>query len=124
MYKITKRMEISGAHKLDLPYESPCKNLHGHNWIVTVEITGNVLDSSGMIWDFAKIKKVVNQLEHTTINYVIEGNPTAEIIAEWIHDNIQREIREAWLECSNGPYPKVSKVTIQESEGNTVCYIP
>jgi len=29
-------MEIAGAHRLELDYESKCSNLHGHNWIVTV----------------------------------------------------------------------------------------
>ena len=32
MYKIIKKMEVAGAHKLELPYESKCSNLHGHNW--------------------------------------------------------------------------------------------
>ncbi|NLL02602.1 MAG: 6-carboxytetrahydropterin synthase QueD, partial [Mollicutes bacterium] len=29
MYYISKRMEIAGAHKLELDYESKCQNLHG-----------------------------------------------------------------------------------------------
>ena len=37
MYYVTKRIEISAAHKLSLDYESKCTSLHGHNWIVTVE---------------------------------------------------------------------------------------
>ena len=36
MYYVSKRMEIAGAHHLELPYDSKCENLHGHNWIVTV----------------------------------------------------------------------------------------
>ena len=31
MYYVSKRMEVAGAHRLDLPYESKCSNLHGHN---------------------------------------------------------------------------------------------
>ena len=36
MYYVSKRMEIAGAHHLELPYDSKCEKLHGHNWIVTV----------------------------------------------------------------------------------------
>ena len=38
MYKITKKMVVAGAHKLCLPYESACQNLHGHNWVITVTL--------------------------------------------------------------------------------------
>ena len=31
MFTVIKRMEISAAHKLILPYRSKCATLHGHN---------------------------------------------------------------------------------------------
>ena len=107
MYTVTKRIEVSGAHFLILPYESKCKNLHGHNWIIYVTCRREELDACGMVIDFVKIKEIVNQLDHTNINNVLgDVNPTAENIARWLHDKI----------------PYCVRVEVQESEGNIAIY--
>lgn len=107
MYTVTKKVEISGAHNLALDYESKCRNLHGHNWIIYVTLQSETLDKNGMVCDFMYIKKIVDQLDHAYINEVLpELNPTAENIAKWICDNI----------------PKCVKVSVQESEGNVATY--
>ena len=115
MYKVSKRMEIAGAHKLQLPYESPCSNLHGHNWVVTVHCCSEHLTSYGMIVDFAKIKKEVHGvLDHSFINEKLpEGtNPTAENIAKWICDKVTSICEVGFC----------YKVEVQESEGNVATY--
>lgn len=115
MYKVSKRMEIAGAHKLNLPYESKCSHLHGHNWIVTVHCKSNELTEYGMIVDFAKVKQAIhNKLDHQNINSILpEGiNPTAENMAKWICDEVSKicEVGECY------------KVEVQESEGNIAVY--
>lgn len=125
MYSITKRIEISGAHKLNLPYESPCCTLHGHNWIIKVEVSSEKLNNTGMVIDFALIKKVVNQLDHENITDVLEGlNPTAENIAKWLRDELERMLQQARSKGEVHINAWVSKVTVQESEGNVACYTP
>ena len=52
MYRISKRFEISGAHRLQLSYESKCQELHGHNWIITVFCQSKTLNAEGMVVDF------------------------------------------------------------------------
>ncbi len=107
MFIVKKRFEVSGSHSLNLPYESKCKNIHGHNWIITVECKSETLNESGMVTDFAHIKKQVSEkLDHAHLNDVIPNNPTAENIAKWIADQI----------------PTCNRVTIQESEGNVAIY--
>ena len=107
MYTITKKLEVSGAHFLNLPYESKCKNLHGHNWIIFVTCRREELDDCGMVVDFVKIKKIVNQLDHSNINDVLgDVSPTAENIARWLCDKI----------------PYCVRVEVQESEGNIAIY--
>ena len=59
MYYVSKRMEVAGSHHLDLPYESKCSNLHGHNWIITVHCKSEKLTDYGMIVDFALVKKEI-----------------------------------------------------------------
>ena len=127
MYKVSKRIEVSGAHCLRLPYESKCKKIHGHNWIIEVEVSGEYLNERGMLIDFVHIKEVVMQLDHDNINEVVgDINPTAENIAKWIADKINEKIYEdtPGVVCDDTMDIQVSKVTVQESEGNVVCYIP
>lgn len=114
MYYVSKRMEIAGAHRLNLPYESKCQNLHGHNWIVTVYCKSTKLTEYGMIVDFAQVKKEIHGfLDHGNINELLPGiNPTAENMAKWICDRVT-DI------CEIGYCYKVS---VQESEGNIAIY--
>lgn len=106
MYTVTKRIEVSGAHCLRLPYESKCTCLHGHNWIIDVTCRQEELDENGMVVDFTHIKDVVMKLDHAFINDIVKTNPTAENIAKWIHDQI----------------PFCTRVSVQESEGNVAIY--
>lgn len=107
MYYLTKRLEISAAHRLTLDYPSKCTNLHGHNWIVTVHCRAERLNANGMVTDFTAIKEtVLDRLDHRVLNDVLPFNPTAE--------NIARYLCEAIENCY--------RVDIQESEGNTASY--
>lgn len=113
MFYVSKRMEIAGAHRLSLPYESPCTGLHGHNWIITVYCKSQTKNNVGMIVDFAKIKKEIHgKLDHQYLNEVFNFNPTAENIAEWICNKVTEL-------CEVGYCYKVS---VQESEGNVAIY--
>lgn len=107
MYYVKKRFEISAAHRLELSYESKCSNVHGHNWIVTVECRAKELNKDGMVTDFTHIKQMVKErLDHSLINDVIDMNPTAENIARWIVDHV----------------PNCWRCEVQESEGNSAAY--
>lgn len=113
MYYISKRLEIAGAHHLDLPYESKCSNIHGHNWIVTIYCKAGRLTEYGMIVDFKKVKtSISDKLDHKFINEVVDFNPTAENMAKWICDEVNKI-------CETG---RCYKVSVQESEGNIAIY--
>ncbi|MDE6535601.1 MAG: 6-carboxytetrahydropterin synthase [Muribaculaceae bacterium] len=108
MYIVTKRLEISACHRLELSYPSKCTNLHGHNWIITVTCQSPTLNSDGMVEDFTAIKEMVQgRLDHADLNEVLPFNPTAENIARWICEQI----------------PTCVRVDVQESEGNVASYL-
>lgn len=114
MWKVSKRMEIAGAHQLDLPYASKCENLHGHCWHVTVHCKSDKLTEYGMIVDFAKVKEAIHgYLDHGYINALIpDMNPTAENLAKWICDRVTAMCEVGFC----------YKVEVQESEGNIAVY--
>jgi len=41
--------------------ETECENLHGHTFIVNVEVEGEV-DEKGMVLDFSELKKIVKEV--------------------------------------------------------------
>lgn len=115
IYTVSKRMEISAAHKLNLDYDSPCQNLHGHNWIIIVSVCGTKKNKNGMLIDFKQVKNLIHdELDHAYINDVIEDNPTAENIGTWTMNTINTYLEQYGLDdCC------CYKVDVQESEGNT-----
>ena len=107
MFYVTKQLEISAAHRLELDYESKCTSFHGHNWIVTVHCRAKELNSNGMVTDFTHIKNtILDHLDHKCLNDQLSFNPTAENIARWICENVENCYR----------------VDVRESEGNTASY--
>lgn len=108
MYEVIKKLEISAAHRLNLSYDSPCSNLHGHNWAVTVYLRSKTLNQDGMIMDFKHIKnKIEKRLDHKIINEEVDFNPTAENLAKFICDELA---------------PFCYRADVTESENNTAIY--
>ena len=107
VYTVCKEMEIAGAHMLHLPYESKCRNFHGHNWKVKVWCRVEELNAEGMVMDFTRIKEAIHdRLDHKCLNDIFDFNPTAENMARWMLEQI----------------PCAFKMSVQESEGNVaVC---
>lgn len=106
-YRVTKRIDFCYGHRL-LRYEGKCKNLHGHNGLVEIELESASLDDRGMVIDFEEIKRGIKswidaELDHRMILckddpiiaclrerqepfVAVDFNPTAENIARLIFD--------------------------------------
>lgn len=106
-YRVTKKIEFCYGHRL-INYEGKCRNLHGHNAVVEVDIDAAELDALGMVIDFGEIKArlaawIDAHLDHQLLLcerdpllaplrahdqriFVMAENPTAENIARVIFD--------------------------------------
>ena len=87
---IFKDFQFEAAHRLPhVPPGHKCGRLHGHSFMVRLELTGAIDPQTGWIVDFSNISKTFKplweQLDHHYLND-IEGleNPTSEVIARWI----------------------------------------
>jgi 6-pyruvoyltetrahydropterin/6-carboxytetrahydropterin synthase len=91
--RIGRTYRFESAHQLPhLPDGHKCKNLHGHNYRITVVKQG-APDQRGFVEDFAEIDAeiapLVKMVDHRLLNEVpgLE-NPTAEVIAAWFFERI------------------------------------
>lgn len=119
MYKIRKTLEVSASHKLNLDYDSPCGNLHGHNYIITIYLRANKLNQNGMVMDFAEIKKRIhNFFDHKNLNDIVEYNPTAESMAHHIATRLHVDRTVADQERGLCCY----RVDVEETRGNIATW--
>ena len=105
---ISRKAHFNAAHKLYRPDWSDEKNesvfgkcandnFHGHNYDLTVSLTGKVNPETGYVYDLGKLKDIIKQevedyLDHKNLNLDIPEfknlNPTAENIAILIYDRL------------------------------------
>ena len=110
MYKVTKQIFFCYGHRL-LDYAGPCRHPHGHNARVDIEIMGENLDKSHVLYPFENLKEIVQdwidrELDHKMLLRrddplveplktldepvcLFETNPTAEAIAKLIYKYAQ-----------------------------------
>lgn len=125
MYTISKSFTFSAAHYL-VGYHGMCQNLHGHNWRVTVKISGAYLDPLGILMDFKDLKRIMeervgNRFDHKYLNQCVDFNPTAENIAEWIFGQISDEISKNRDYINRGI--KVESVVVNEGEDSCCEFV-
>lgn len=88
-FQISKRLHFSASHALrDLPDGHPCGRLHGHNYGVRIFVSADELDKVGFVVDFGVLKTLVDELDHTHLNDILPFNPTAELIAKFLAEQV------------------------------------
>lgn len=93
-----KDFVFEAAHHLpNVPAGHKCGRLHGHSFLVRLEITGEVDAHTGWIIDFAELKAafkpIYDCLDHYYLNEIpgLE-NPTSEVLAKWIWDRMKPQL--------------------------------
>ena len=123
-YELAIEDHFSSAHQLR-GYMGKCENIHGHNWRVKIRVTGGTLDNTGLLIDFAILKKilkeVLSRLDHVNLNDTPPFdtiNPSSENLADYICTEVQSLINGV------GPGVTVSSVTVWESLTSSCTFYP
>ena len=114
MFKVTVQTSFWASHQLTLP-DGKKEPLHSHNWKVTAEVRGEKLNQTGLLIDFDKLKKLIDNITESFTNQPLENNEyfrnsnsTAEMIAKYIFENLQPQLPEHLiLDC----------ISVTEEEG-------
>jgi len=92
MYVIKKQYHFSASHQLSgLADDHPCSRLHGHNYIVEIELQAKDLNKTGFVRDYRELdvlkKYIDDEIDHRHLNDVF-GNDgtTAERMAKHFYD--------------------------------------
>lgn len=96
-YTLRKEFRFEASHQL-MHHDGKCARLHGHSWVLVVEITGSRLATDGpkrgMLMDYADIKRVVkplidDALDHHHLNDTLStDSPTSEFVARWVWNSV------------------------------------
>jgi len=92
MYRITKEFHFSASHQLfGLPDDHQCARLHGHNYVVVIELASQTLNAHGFVRDYlelAPLKRYIDdELDHRHLNEVLGDDcVTAERMAKHLYD--------------------------------------
>ena len=117
MFRIWKKFRFSASHALTgLPPEHQCSRLHGHNYLVEVELSSPTLDEIGFVMDFGALSPLKDYIDdewdHRHLNDVLPFNPTAENMAAHLYD----WCRDRWKETT--------AVRVQETATSWAEYRP
>jgi len=110
MYSVSRSVSFCYGHRL-LNYAGKCRHLHGHNARAVIRLERAGLDDMGMVEDFSRMKQLLRDwldadIDHTLLLhkddpllpllrsagervYVVDENPTAEVIARMIFDYVR-----------------------------------
>ena len=87
MYRIAKEFHFSASHQLvGLGDDHPCSRLHGHNYIVEVELQSAVLNAHGFVRDYGDLDAlkyyIDEKFDHRHLNDILgDDGVTAESMA-------------------------------------------
>jgi 6-pyruvoyltetrahydropterin/6-carboxytetrahydropterin synthase len=123
--RIYKQVHFDASHRL-MHYRGKCAHLHGHRWKVEVWIAGEVDGVTGILVDYNTIRSIIERFDHQIILnrddpmvacieqfqpvITTPGDPTSELLAVIIRDEMEAECRAA------GIVARVERIRVWESE--------
>jgi len=124
MFEVIVDETFSAGHALR-GYKGKCENPHGHNYRVRVKVEGEQLDSIGLLFDFAHLKRILRDLiggvDHKFLNDQAPFdaiNPSAENIAKFLYEETSKQMRD----ISNAL--RIKSITVWETDETSATYTP
>jgi len=121
-YRLSIKDGFAAAHRL-VGSGGKCESLHGHNFRVILEVSGDQLDETGMLMDFGDLKGILRavlaELDHSDLNEhpaFSDSSPSSENIARFIWSKVNDVIESDTV--------TVVSVTVNESETASAKYEP
>lgn len=114
---IKKEYHFSSAHQLKgLPDSHPCSRLHGHNYVLTVHLTGDVNDV-GFVQDYRDLDPIKtyvdDNLDHKNLNDVFpQINTTVENMCVLLYNRFKPF------------FPLLSAIELSETPKTSCIYAP
>ncbi len=133
MFEVKVEVKFRYGHRLFENYEGKCSNLHGEYGTAIFYFKKENLNEAGMVEDFSLLKHtikdwidsnwdhafLVNKKDEKMVQflkdngfryYLMEGNPTAELMAYTLFKQFKQE------------FPSLYKVGLVESDTNAIAY--
>jgi 6-pyruvoyltetrahydropterin/6-carboxytetrahydropterin synthase len=119
MYHLSIESRFSAAHAIN-GYKGECKQLHGHDWKIQIEVAADRLNEIGMAIDFHQLQDItqdiLKQFDHQYINELPQFkdlNPTAENLAKYIYEQVEMKLPDG---------VQMDQISIWEGEKYCVRY--
>lgn len=114
MFIITKQFHFSASHHLpSLPEGHPCTRIHGHNYIVIVELQSETLNEHGFVREFAELNQLKDYIDekfdHRHLNDILGDAVSTENLCKHFYD----WCAERWPETSSIKIIETPKVTAE-----------
>ena len=120
MFEVTVEYSFAAGHALR-EYRGKCENVHGHNYKLEVTLSGAMLNSVGLLMDFADVKaivkEIVRRLDHQFLNDLSPFdrlNPSAENLAKYFFDEIKLKLGNSQT--------RVERVKVWETDSTSATY--
>ncbi len=112
MYRITVTTNFRAGHQITVA--SITEPYHIHNWIVEAAVGGERLDENGLLFDFNKLKKILEDIVCGFDGRKLEDlecfkniNTSAENVAKYIYDRVKtllpKRISLLYVEVTESP---------------------
>jgi 6-pyruvoyltetrahydropterin/6-carboxytetrahydropterin synthase len=95
MFTISVQTSFRASHQLTGPSGSK-EAAHSHNWTVTASVSSDMLNDTGLVMDFNRLKSAVNKITDkfnnmylNETNYFRRNNPSAENVAKYIYEKLE-----------------------------------
>lgn len=124
MYELEVQGEFCAAHAIVIA--GAREPVHGHNWRVTLTVTGPTLDAHGLLCDFHAVEAALAETTRPFANADLNAtppfdrvNPTAEAVARHVAEGVASRL--AGLLPSGA---RVSACRVTEAPGCAATYRP